>query len=457
MQTHSLHTLLEKYNIPTPRYTSYPTVPFWDEATFHPDQWLQKIRQAYQPQAGLSLYIHLPFCEQLCTYCGCNKRITVNHKVEQPYIEALWQEWELYQQAFDDRPRLTSLHLGGGTPTFFSPTNLTRLLSPLLQSMEIADEADFSIEVHPNYTQPAHLEALYALGFRRLSVGVQDFDPVVQQAINRPQTVAQTRFIIDEARRIGFNAINIDLIYGLPKQTRAGFSNTLEQVQHLHPDRVALYSYAHVPWKSAAQRHYSEADLPANADKFAIFEVGRQAFLSQGYVEVGFDHFALPHDTLAQALQQGTLHRNFMGYTHLPTQVLIGLGASSIGDSGDAFAQNHTTLETYQATVASGQLPLSKGHFLTAEDRYLRKHILALMCQSTTTWSDAFRDSPLGQAIWERLAPFVADGLITLTENSLHIHPEAAPFLRNIAMQWDARYWDKQQTLAEKPIFSKSV
>ncbi|MDX5483046.1 MAG: oxygen-independent coproporphyrinogen III oxidase [Hymenobacteraceae bacterium] len=447
--------LLAKYDVPSPRYTSYPTVPFWDEKPLTQERWLLHVQQAFRKtnkSEGISLYLHLPFCEQLCTYCGCNKRITKNHAVEEPYLQAILQEWEQYLAVFEEKPRITELHLGGGTPTFFSADNLKKLLEALLEKAEIPPHAEFSVEVHPNATSVAQLQVLYDLGFRRLSVGIQDFDPRVQFVINRIQTFEQTKEIFDAARAIGYTSINGDIIYGLPHQNADCVRHTIEKVKELRPERIAFYSYAHVPWKSKAQRRYSEADLPAPAEKRGLYELGRNLLEEAGYVEIGLDHFALPEDELYTAVQNGTLHRNFMGYTPRHTELLIGLGCSSISDTGTAFMQNIKEVEAYEEAVFAGGLPVFKGHELTTEDLLIREHILNIMCRMHTSWSE--EDLPYFIDALVRLQPLAEDGLVDYSDHHIEVLSAGRPFLRNIAMCLDARLWEQKPTT---PVFSKSV
>jgi oxygen-independent coproporphyrinogen-3 oxidase len=447
--------LLAKYDVPSPRYTSYPTVPYWDEKPLTQERWLQHVQQAFRKtnsSEGISLYLHLPFCENLCTYCGCNKRITKNHAVEEPYMRALLQEWDQYIATFGEKPRIAEMHLGGGTPTFFSAENLKLLLEAILEKAEVTPNAEFSVEVHPNATNAAQLQVLHDLGFRRLSVGIQDFDPYVQLVINRIQTFEQTKETFDTARAIGYTSINGDIIYGLPHQTADSIRNTIEKVKELRPERIAFYSYAHVPWKSKGQRRYTEADLPKPAEKRALYELGRNMLEEAGYIEIGLDHFALPEDDLYIAAQNGNLHRNFMGYTARHTELLIGLGASSISDTGTAFMQNIKEVEAYEAAVATGRLPLLKGHELTEDDMRIRKHILNLMCRLRTTWTEAELPSFIDALI--RLQPLKADGLVEYSNCHVQVLEAGRPFLRNIAMCFDARLWDAKPTT---PVFSRSV
>ncbi|MCC9135037.1 oxygen-independent coproporphyrinogen III oxidase [Pontibacter silvestris] len=447
--------LLAKYDVPSPRYTSYPTVPFWDDKPLTQERWLRHVKHCFQKtnqKEGISLYLHLPFCEQLCTYCGCNKRITKNHTVEEPYIEALLQEWDIYLASFGNIPRITELHLGGGTPTFFSATNLKKLLEKLLEKAELTPEASLSMEVHPNATNNEQLQVLYDLGFRRLSVGIQDFDPCVQFIINRIQTFEQTKAVFDAARAIGYTSINADIIYGLPQQTSECVSQTIALVKQLHPERIAFYSYAHTPWKSKGQRRYNENDLPSPAEKRGLYELGRNLLEEAGYVEIGLDHFALPEDELCLAVKRGTLHRNFMGYTPQRTELLIGLGASSISDTGTAFMQNIKEVEAYEAAVLAGQLPLFKGHELNSEDWVIRQHILNLMCRMETTWS--FQNQSFFTDALVRLQPLAEDGLVEYSQKHVRVLPAGRPFLRNIAMCFDTKLWNAKPAT---PVFSKSV
>ena len=297
--------LVSKYNIQAPRYTSYPTVPYWDN-TMNEAKWVQHIKNAFVKynKEGISLYIHLPYCESLCTYCACNTRITVNHKVEVPYIESLLKEWQLYLNQFESKPLIKEIHLGGGTPTFFSPENLTHLLSSILKTVDVAKDYDFSFEGHPGNTTKAHLQALFNLGFKRVSFGIQDFDEKVQDTINRYQTFEEVDQVINDAREIGYTSINFDLVYGLPYQTVESINDTITKIISLKPERIAFYSYAHVPWLKPGQRKYSEKDLPADSYKRSLYEEGKKLFLLANYSDIGMDHFALPNDSLFDAFEK---------------------------------------------------------------------------------------------------------------------------------------------------------
>lgn len=447
--------LVTKYNKAVPRYTSYPTVPYWDN-NLTEEKWIDHIQKAFikYNADGISLYIHLPYCESLCTYCACNTRITVNHKVELPYIESVLKEWQLYLNQFQGKPLIKEIHLGGGTPTFFSPENLTYLLSTILNSVEISKEYDFSFEGHPGNTTKEHLQALYDLGFKRVSFGIQDFDEKVQDTINRYQTFKEVKQVLDDARQIGYTSINFDLVYGLPFQTVESINDTITKIISLKPERIAFYSYAHVPWLKPGQRKYSEKDLPADSYKRSLYETGKDLFLSANYDDIGMDHFALPDDTLFDAAKKGTLHRNFMGYTTNTTKLLVALGCSSISDSWDAFAQNIKTVEEYQKVVNEGHFPIFKGHVLTEEDLIIRQHILNMMCKNETSWlDDAQKFSSLPEAL-EQLKDLEKDGLATVINEKLNVTETGKAFLRNICLCFDTRYWAKKP---EAAIFSSSV
>ncbi|MGQ7855744.1 oxygen-independent coproporphyrinogen III oxidase [Pedobacter sp. WC2501] len=443
--------LLKKYNVAAPRYTSYPTVPYWDIENFNANGWLGSVANTYADykEEGISLYIHLPFCESLCTYCGCNTRITKNHSVEVPYILAVLAEWRMYVDALQEKPKLKELHLGGGTPTFFSAENLGLLINGIMQNATLASDAELSFEAHPANTTKAHLTALYQLGFKRLSLGIQDFDPKVQFLINRFQTPVQVARVTCEAREIGYTSINFDLIYGLPGQSIDGLERTISDVITMQPDRIAFYSYAHVPWLKPGQRHYTEKDIPAGDEKFALYQFGRNLLLEAGYEDVGMDHFALKSDLLFQSMATDKLHRNFMGYTSQHTHLLIGLGVSSISDSWTAFAQNPKTVEAYLDKIAQKLLPVEKGHFLTDEDLAVRKHILNIMCRANTAYSER-----IPEKVYERLLPLLLDKLVWVTEKEIRITTKGKSFLRNVCMAFDEKLWLKQP---KTQLFSSSI
>jgi oxygen-independent coproporphyrinogen-3 oxidase len=449
--------LAEKYNVAAPRYTSYPTMPYWDVNSFDVKAWQQSVKLSFvesNQTDGISLYVHLPFCESLCTYCGCNTRITKNHQVEDPYIQAVLKEWKMYREIMGGTPVIREIHLGGGTPTFFSAENLHHLIFGLLEGADVHPQAEFSFEAHPGNTTVAHLQTLYDLGFRRLSLGIQDFDPKVQFIIHRQQSFEQVKEVTDKAREIGYTSINYDLIYGLPLQTLEGLVGTMMKVSELMPDRIAFYSYAHVPWIKPGQRRFTEQDLPDAEMKSKLYEVGRSMLINYGYMEIGMDHFALPYDSLSHAERTGKLHRNFMGYTHQHTQLMIGLGVSSISDSYYAFAQNVKVVEDYLELVNKGELPVFKGHLLTRDDLVIRKHILNIMCQGGATWNHYTEPCHTLFDSLDRLKPLADDGLIELNSLGLKVTPLGKRFLRNICMTLDARLW------ADKPatqLFSMAI
>lgn len=455
--------LLRKYNVPGPRYTSYPTVPYW-ETNPTPEQWVESVAQGLVENEkhgiGAAIYVHVPFCKALCTYCGCNTRITRNSAVGAPYVDVVLKELGLYldrlgRGASVGKPLLLSeLHLGGGTPTFLSPEELERLVSGILKETRATIDHEYSIEADPRVTTSAHLTTLARLGFRRLSLGIQDFDPTVQEAVNREQSVEQVQEVTEAARQAGFTSINYDLIYGLPFQKRESIERTIDSVRMLRPDRIAFYAYAHVPWIKPGQRRFTENDLPSGEEKRALYELGRSMLESAGYREVGMDHFALETDSLWTAAQAGSLHRNFMGYTSRQVAPLIGLGVSSIGDSWSAFAQNEKLLETYQDRVQKGEIPLLRGHVLDAEDQILRRHILNLMTRFETSWADEGSCTPYLEGVSERLQEFSRDGLVKLGSKSCQVLPEGRAFLRNICMAFDARLVRKAPATQ---LFSKTI
>jgi oxygen-independent coproporphyrinogen III oxidase len=449
--------LVEKYNVAAPRYTSYPTVPFWNTASFSEQAWRRSLLEAQQnnPTEGVSLYVHLPYCESMCTFCACHKRITRNHAVEEPYVEAVLNEWRIYKQQFRRAPRIAELHLGGGTPTFFSPQNLQKLVEGLLVGTLPQPNAVFSFEGHPHSTTTEHLQVLFDLGFRRVSFGVQDYDPLVQLAIKRIQTPQEVARVTAQAREVGFTSVSHDLVVGLPFQTSAGFAKTVAKTLQMRPDRLSLYSYAHVPWlKGNGQRGFDENNLPSAIQKREIYEAAREQFEAAGYLEVGMDHFALPNDTLFDALKDRKLHRNFMGYTTTPTRLLIGLGVSAISDSWQVFAQNTKDVDEYVYLTKQGVLPLLKGHVLSDTDLKIRQLILDLMCLFETNWDSSIFSESQRATIYTQLERFAADGLLAFDDNSLRISSQGRPFVRNISMAFDEYL---HQAPAPQQLFSQAV
>ncbi len=450
--------LIEKYDIPAPRYTSYPTVPYWDSSGVTSEKWIEELRHAFsKDDVRWSLYLHIPFCESLCTFCGCNTSITKNHTREDPYIEAIHREWDLYLKAIPEIGEriLEEIHLGGGTPTFLSPDNLKKLLGPILAKIKGPEGVvmERSIEVDPRRTNEAHLKALREVGFTRVSMGVQDFDPEVQRLVNRIQPIEITENLTRAARGLGFHSVNYDLIYGLPKQSPESMLRTMKETLRLRPDRIALYSYAHVPWIKPVQRLFTEADLPTGADKRVLYEIAREALLGEGYAEIGMDHFALPTDSLYTASQGGKLHRNFMGYTSHRTEILLGLGVSAISETPGCFHQNEKALPAFEKMMEAGKITTHRGHLLNSPDRENREQILRLM----TTLEVELKTSQLPDAT-EFLAEMIGDGLVDFRKDGartfLRVTEAGRPFLRNACLFFDQRLREKAP---QTRIFSKSI
>ena len=448
---------LAKYDVAGPRYTSYPTGPYWED-TPSEAQWLQHVgaalRQGAADGPGASIYIHVPFCRALCTFCGCNTRVTRTHTIIMPYVQAVLAEYALYRERLGvEQFELGELHLGGGTPTFLDPAELAALVGGILAKSRLRPGASLSIEVDPRVTTPEQLRLLAQHGFQRISLGVQDFDPKVQDIVNRVQSVEQVRTVTESARALGFSSVNFDLIYGLPFQTPASIDMTMDAVCELRPDRIALYGYAHVPWIKPGQRRFTEIDLPEGRPKRELYERGRTRLESAGYREIGLDHFALPTDSLWRAAGSGALHRNFMGYTEAFTRPLVGLGVSAIGDAVDAFMQNEKDLQQYHERIAQRELPIHRGHLLDAEDQVLRRHILNLMTRMETRWvgPDA---TPFLDDVAMRLAEFASDGLVELEGQGCRVTEAGRGFLRNICMAFDARLARRSP---ERQLFSQTA
>jgi len=431
--------LIQKYNIPAPRYTSYPTVPLWDN-NLTGEVWeglVQKAFTSFGTTEGISLYIHLPFCESLCTYCGFTKRITKNHSVEGAYIKAVLQEWKKYLDLFEEKPKLAGIHLGGGTPTFFSPESLFSLLNPIISGSEVLPSAEFSFEGHPNNTTFAYLETLSKLGFDRVSYGIQDVDPTVQKAIHRIQPVEKVAEATSNARKLGYTSINYDLIYGLPHQTLETLKNTFEEVLKLSPDRIAFYSYAHLPSAFPAQKSF-ESSLPNEQEKRALYEFGKQILINTGFEEVGMDHFAKPEDRLCESKRNKSLHRNFMGYTTSSFKMLIGLGASRISDIYLGYAQNEKEITQYQNEMADDNWSIRKGHLLTEEDLMVKSVILDLICTQRAIIPLEILERLMDQNLWN-LKEMECDGLLKMSRNIIKVTDKGIALVRNICIQFDLR------------------
>lgn len=443
--------LFNKYDVPAPRYTSYPTVPYWSDNP-STEQWVQYLKNNFQKdQMNWSLYLHIPFCETLCTFCGCNTSITKNHNREEPYIEHLFKEWQSYLKQVPDIARrpLSQFHLGGGTPTFLSAANLGKLVERFLKDVPVSDDFEGAIEVDPRRTSTDHLKVLRDYGFNRISLGVQDFDPEVQRLVNRTQPFAMTEHITTAARQMGYQSINFDLIYGLPAQTKEKVIKMVELTCQLRPDRIALYSLAIVPWIKPAQKLFKDEDLPKGEEKRELYEICREMLLKAGYLEIGMDHFALPTDSLSQATQSGNLHRNFMGYTDKRTDVLLGLGVSSISETPECFHQNEKALPVYEKMVESGVIPTFRGHILSAQDRERREQILKFMTQGHVRLK--VEQIP---NVKSYLTEMVNDGLVQFNDTEMIITPQGKPFLRNACMALDERFREKSP---QHQVFSKSL
>lgn len=450
--------LVKKYNVPGPRYTSYPTVPYWDGNGISLVDWQRSLGLSFKEsnhKKGISIYIHLPFCESLCTFCACHKHITKRHEVEKPYIEAVLKEWQLYLDLFGQKPILKELHLGGGTPTFFKSTNLELLIKGILNTVDLHENYELSFEGHPNNTSKKHLQTLCNLGFTRVSFGVQDYNLNVQKAINRIQPFENVKNVTLWAREIGYTSVSHDLVFGLPFQTTDDIIKTIYKTNELRPDRISFYSYAHVPWvKGVGQRGFSDEDIPKGKEKRKLYEIGKKMLEDLGYIETGMDHFALPTDSLFKAFQTANMHRNFMGYTTNKTKVMIGLGMSAISDSWYSFAQNEKSLKVYQEKVNSGQLPIVKGHLLAKDDLIIRQHILNIMCNFKTSWQDdtlKFAELP---EVLNRLKEPENDGLVKITTNELVIPESARAFVRNICMAFDLKL---ARSNPETQLFSMTI
>jgi oxygen-independent coproporphyrinogen-3 oxidase len=439
-------TQLRRLDVPGPRYTSYPTADRFVEA-FGPIEYRQALRQRAQGAVvggapPLSLYVHVPFCESVCYYCACNKIITKHHSRGRDYLGWLAREVELHRAELGAAQPVSQLHLGGGSPTFLSDDELSDLMAMLRQSFKVLPGAELSIEVDPRTAWRERLRRLAAMGFNRVSFGVQDFDPAVQQAVHRVQSFEMVSELVNEARALRFESINADLIYGLPKQTPESFRRTIAQVAALRPSRIALYAYAHLPQRFKPQRRIDSAELPTGEQRVRMLGDAIAGFIAQDYVYIGMDHFALPGDALAIAKRQGRLHRNFQGYTTQPDADLIALGVSSIGRVGATYSQNAKTLEEYQDALAQGNFPTVRGLALTRDDLVRRAVIMALMCQGRVEFESIdlahlVNMRELFAAELVQLREFEALGMVNVTEHAIQVTATGWYFVRGIAMVFD--------------------
>ncbi|MCZ2290424.1 MAG: oxygen-independent coproporphyrinogen III oxidase [Burkholderiales bacterium] len=439
-------SLLRRLDVPGPRYTSYPTADRFVEA-FGADEYAQALAQRAQGlMVGgvppLSLYVHIPFCEQLCYYCACNKIITKHHERGHEYLDVLGREVELHVDVLGRGKPVSQLHLGGGSPTFLSDEELDGLMSLLRREFRLVDGAEISIEVDPRTATPARLARLAGMGFNRISFGVQDFDPTVQVAVHRVQSFESVRDLVLAARELGYESINADLIYGLPKQTPESFARTIAQIGELRPDRIALYAYAHLPGRFKPQRRIAAADLPPPEHRIRMLGAAIAGFIEQGYTYIGMDHFALPDDALAVAKRQGRLHRNFQGYSTQPDCDLIALGVSGIGRMGPTYSQNAKTLPEYYDAIRRGDFAVVRGLALTRDDLVRRAVIMAIMCQGRVE----FESIELAHLIRMReyfaselaaLQPMVEGGLVEIGEDFIQVTPTGWFFVRGVAMAFD--------------------
>ncbi|MBW2273218.1 MAG: oxygen-independent coproporphyrinogen III oxidase [Deltaproteobacteria bacterium] len=454
-----LEKLIPRYDVAGPRYTSYPTAPVWKE-DFGDEAYGRALEQV-APGADLSLYVHVPFCESLCHYCACNKVITRKAELPVRYLEVIAREIEATRQRLRGDPRAVELHWGGGTPTHLTPEQIRTLFDAITSAIPLHDDAEVSIEVDPRVTTVDHMDVLAECGFNRISLGVQDFDARVQESVHRVQPVDQVEKLVVNSRERGFRSINFDLIYGLPYQTEDSFSRTLDTVLDLAPDRIALYSYAHVTWVAKQQRSFERSDLPEPARKLRIMLMAIRRFLEAGYVYIGMDHFARPEDDLSRALADGRLYRNFMGYTIRAGGELVGFGPSAISELEDSYAQSQRGLGEWEQAVEERGLATLRGHRLSADDLARRWVIQSIMCQGVVEASvyEARFGEPFAKRYAkeiQRLAPMAEDGLIVVeADGSLRVTSDGRLLVRNAAMAFDA--YLEQQTRGDKPLFSKTV
>ena len=463
--TPSLRTeeLLRRYDRPGPRYTSYPTANEFHEGFTEPHYRERLVRANTQADAPLSLYAHLPFCEARCLYCACNVIIAPHRTVATPYLDHLLLEIDLLARHLPNRRRVSQLHWGGGTPTYYPPGELERLFGAFAERFAFTPDAEIGIEIDPRVTTPEHLRTLRRLGFNRVSMGVQDFAPEVQKAVHREQSYDLTRSLVDLARAEGYASVNLDLIYGLPYQTIEGFQRTLNQVLTIRPDRVAVYSFAFVPWIKAHMKHLPETSLPGAALKLQLLGITIDAFTGAGYRQIGMDHFALPEDELSRAVESRTLHRNFMGYSVQSARDMLGLGISAIGDVQGAFVQNVKKLPTYYEALEAGRFPVERGYALDDDD-IVRRHIITrLMCNFHLDVSEV--EDLFGLEFADVFATELAElggedspvshGLVRITSDALEVTPTGRLFIRNVCMVFD-RYLRAKGDQG-RPTFSRTV
>lgn len=449
---------LNKYNRPGPRYTSYPTAPVWKE-DFGPDDLEAVFRATDGSATPVSIYQHLPFCESLCLFCACNVVIQKDKGVAPPYIEKLKREIDHIAPYVSKKRPVIQFHWGGGTPTYLSPEQLEDLFSYTRERFTFAPDAEIGIEVDPRVTTFQHLETLRRLGFNRLSMGIQDFNPEVQKTVHRVQPYEMTRDTIQAGRQLGFDSVNVDVIYGLPYQTAASFGETIDRVIGLQPDRVAMFSYAHVPWLKKQQGSFAR-HLPEGMEKFRIFRTGLEHFLNAGYSYIGMDHFARPTDELALAQHDRTLHRNFQGYTTKAGAALYGMGVSAISGIDAAYAQNYRDLSGYESAIERRGIATMRGYRLTRDDEIRRSVISRLLCHTVIPKAEVSSEFGIDFDRYfadevERLKEYVGDGLVQADPAEIRVTMLGRIFIRNVAMVFDA--YLKEQAPEARPLFSKTL
>lgn len=459
-----MEDLLRKYDRPGPRYTSYPTVPAWTDA-FGPEDYAKKLREAAAlgPEAPLSLYAHIPFCAEMCSYCGCNVVVSRNREKHEEYLEVLLQELDLVAAHLGRRNRLSQIHYGGGTPTSLDEELLLRLWHKIREHFEVVPDAEVAVEIDPVVTRREQIALLRGMGFNRLSLGVQDFTPEVQRAVNRIQTVEETEALVTYARHLGYKGINFDLIYGLPLQKMETFERTIDEVLRLSPDRVAIFSYAHVPEARPNQRRIDASTLPVGPEKYALFEMARSKLLGAGYVAIGMDHFARADDELAVAQSERRLFRNFQGYTVRPASDTVAVGASAISDVRGAYAQNARPLPPYYEAIRAGRFAVVKGVHLTEDDLLRRDAITELMCNFSIDLDALGKRHGVDAAAYlseslEKLREMERDGLVRIGSDLVELTEVGKNFVRPAAMAFDAWLDRLPPTRKGKlPVFSRTV
>jgi len=452
--------LLKRYDRPGPRYTSYPTAVEFTES-FGPAAYRERLAEAARrPELPLSLYTHIPFCRSRCSFCACTVLITRNPRVSEKYMGYLLREIDLVAPLLGDRRRVKQFHWGGGTPTYLDPEQIRRLFAKFAEHFVLEPDAEVALEVDPRVTTAEQMEILRGLGFNRVSMGVQDFDGEVQEAINREQPFEMTRDLVATSRRLGYHSVNVDLVYGLPRQTEEGFLRTIDQVIGIRPDRLAVYSFAMVPWMKRNQRLIRPDELPSPDVKLRLYGHARARFLEAGYQAIGMDHFALPGDELSVAARGRVLHRNFMGYTTRPAPDMVGFGMSSIGEVAGAFVQNHKSLTRYYEMLDAGEIPVERGYVLDGDDERRRAVILALMCNfhvDVPAWERRFGRtfaSEYAAEIAELKAGPEVHGFVKVTPDALEVTETGSLFVRNLAMVFDRHLRAKT---GDRPVFSRTV